>query len=251
VVQEIVGAGGTSGGVSLVPGAMAAQPHWAIPQAQEVPGASNEIDVFNPGSTSESVTVRFRLPSGPLAPLTQKILPGTTWPIFTSTQTRIPANEPYSTAIDATGGPGVVVSRTVALANTATPPPQAGMVAAVGGLSTDSPSGEWVVPPPGTSDSPAVSGAAPASLALYNSSTTAETYSAAATVASGNKVVATGTVAAGASVSLSGSPLTAAGLNPLVVKASGPLAVSEELAPGAGLGVVSMPGIPLAAAIGS
>jgi hypothetical protein len=125
------------------------------------------------------------------------------------------------------------------------------MVAAVGGLSTDSPSGEWVVPPPGTSDSPAVSGAAPASLALFNSSATAETYSAAATLASGNKVVATGTVAAGASVLVSGSPLTAAGLNPLVVEASGPMVVSEEAGPSAGFGVVSMPGIPLAAAIGA
>ena len=37
-VQEIVGAGGTSGGLSLVPGVPAAQSHWAIPQAQEVPG---------------------------------------------------------------------------------------------------------------------------------------------------------------------------------------------------------------------
>jgi Family of unknown function (DUF5719) len=249
-VQEIVGAGGTSGGVSLVPGVMAAQPHWAIPQAQEVPGASTEIDVFNPGTTSESVTVRFRLPSGPLVPLTQKILPGTTWPIFTSTQTRIPANQTYATAIDATGGPGVVVSRSVGLPNTATPPPQAGMVAAVGGLSTASPSGEWVVPPPGTSDSPAVSGAAPTYLSLFNSSTTAETYSAAATTATGSKVVATGTVAAGTAVLVSGSPLTAAGLNPIVVRASGPMAVSEDVGPSAGFGVVSMPGIPLAAAIG-
>ncbi|HEY5384900.1 MAG TPA: DUF5719 family protein [Acidimicrobiales bacterium] len=249
-VQGIVGAGETSGGVSLVPGVMAAQSHWAIPQAQEVPGASTEIDVFNPGTTTESVTVRFRLPSGPLTPLTQKILPGTTWPIFTSTQTRIPANETYATAIDATGGSGVVVSRSVALSTTATPPPQAGVVVAVGGLSTDSPSGEWVVPPPGTSDSPAVSGAAPAYLALFNSSTTAETYNAAATTATGSKVVATGTVAPGTAVLVSGSPLTAAGLNPIVVRASGPMAVSEDVGPSAGVGIVAMPGIPLAAAIG-
>jgi Family of unknown function (DUF5719) len=249
-VQEIVGAGGTSGGVSLVPGVLAAQSHWAIPQAQEVPGASTEIDVFNPGTTSESVTVRFRLPSGALAPLTQKILPGTTWPIFTSTQTRIPANETYATAIDASGGSGVVVSRSVALAATATPPPQAGVVAAVGGVSTDSPSGEWLVPPPGTSASPAVTGAAPAYLALFNTSTTAETYNAAATTATGNKVVATGTVAPGTTVLVSGSPLTAAGLNPIVVRASGPMAMSEDVGPSAGVGIVSMPGIPLAAAIG-
>lgn len=249
-VQGIVGAGETSGGVSIVPGVMAAQSHWAIPQAQEVPGALTEIDVFNPGTTTESVTVHFRLPSGPLTPLTQKILPGTTWPIFTSTQTRIPANQTYATAIDATGGSGVVVSRLVALSTTATPPPQAGVVVAVGGLSTDSPSGEWVVPPPGTSDSPAVSGAAPANLALFNPSTTVETYSAAATMATGSKVVATGTVAPGTAVLVSGSPLTAAGLNPIVVRASGPMAVSEDVGPSAGVGIVSMPGIPLAAAIG-
>jgi hypothetical protein len=249
-VQEIVDAGGTSGGVSLVPGVMAAQPHWVIPQAQEIPSAETEIDVFNPGTSSESVTVHFRLPSGPLAPLTQKILPGTTWPIFTSTQTRIPANESYSTTVDATGGSGVVVSRTVSLPASGTPPPQAGQVVAVGGFSTDSPSGEWVVPPPGSSDNPAVNGAAPAYLALFNSSTSAETYSVTATTASGSTVVATGTVAPGVAVEVSGSPLAAAGLNPIVVRASGPMAVSEEAGPSAGFGVVSMPGIPLAAAIG-
>ena len=249
-VQEIVGPGGTSGGVSLVPGVMATQSHWAIPQAQEVPGAGTEIDVFNPGTSTESVTVHFYLPSGPLAPLTQKILPGTTWPIFTSTQTRIPANETYSTAVDATGGSGVVVSRTVSLPATATPAPQAGVVVAVGGSSADSPSGEWVVPAPGTSASPAVPGAAPAYLALFNSSTSAETYSAAATTASGDKVVAEGTVAPGMTVVVSGSPLAAAGPDPIVVHASGPMAVSEEAGPSAGIGVVSMPGIPLAAAIG-
>lgn len=250
-VQEIVDSGGTSGGVSLVPGAMAAQSHWVIPQAQEVPGAATEIDVFNPGNTAESVTVDFRLPSGPLTPLTQKILPGTTWPIFTSTQTRIPANETYATAIEATGGSGVVVSRTVSLPNGAVPPPQAGMVAAVGGSSTDSPSGEWVVPPPGTSDSPAVTGAAPAYLALFNASTSTESYRAAVTTASGGKVVATGTVAPGASFVVSGSPLAAAGLNPIVVRSSGPMAVSEDAGPSSGFGVVSMPAIPLAASIGA
>ncbi len=249
-VQEIVGPGGTSGGVSLVPGVMATQSHWAIPQAQEVPGAGTEIDVFNPGTSTESVTVHFYLPSGPLAPLTQKILPGTTWPIFTSTQTRIPANETYSTAVDATGGSGVVVSRTVSLPATATPAPQAGVAVAVGGSSADSPSGEWVVPAPGTSASPAVPGAAPAYLALFNSSTSAETYSAAGTTASGDKVVAEGTVAPGMTVVVSGSPLAAAGPDPIVVHASGPMSVSEEAGPSAGIGVVSMPGIPLAAAIG-
>ena len=53
-IQDIVGPAG-SGGLSLVPGCAAPQSHWAIPQAQEAPGASSQVDVFNPGSTTETV----------------------------------------------------------------------------------------------------------------------------------------------------------------------------------------------------
>jgi hypothetical protein len=250
-VQGIVGAGAAFGGLSLVPGVPAPQSHWAIPQAQEVSGGASEIDVFNPGSSTETVTVQVRLPSGPLAPLTDKVLPGTTWVLKTSAETRIPDNQTYATTIDATGGPGVVVGRSVALPGTATPPPQAGVASAVDGLSSASPNGEWVVPPPGTDDTPAVPGAAPAYLALFNTSSKSETYDAVATTASGNRVVATGTLAPSASLVVSGSPLTAAGLNPILVHASGPMAVSEDAGPSAGVGVVSMPGIPLALAIGA
>ncbi len=250
-VQGIVGAGAAFGGLSLVPGVPAPQSHWAIPQAQEVTSGASEIDVFNPGSTTETVTVHVRLPSGPLAPLTDKVLPGTTWVLQTSAETRIPDNQTYATTIDATGGPGVVVGRSVALPGTATPPPQAGVALAVDGLSSASPSGEWVVPPPGTADTPAVPGAAPAYLALFNTSGNSERYDAVATTASGNRVVATGTLAAGTSVVVSGAPLSAAGLDPILVHASGPMAVSEDAGPSSGVGVVSMPGIPLAPAIGA
>jgi hypothetical protein len=250
-VQEIVGPGETSGGFSLVPGVSAPQAHWAIPQAQEVPGASSQIDVFNPGLSTETVAVRVRLPSGPLAPLTDKILPGTTWVLNTSAQTRIPDNQTYATTIDATGGSGVVVDRSVGLPNSATPPPQAGVVAAVGGLSAASPSEEWVVPPPGTSTNPAVSGAAPSYLALLNTSSGIETYTARAITATGDHVVATGTLPPGTWAEVYGSTLSAAGFDPIVVHASGSMAVSEEVGPSSGFGVVSMPGIPLAAAIGA
>lgn len=250
-VQEIVGAGAAFGGLSLVPGVAAPQAHWAVPQAEEVPGGTSEIDVFNPGSTSETVTVRVRLPSGPLAPLTDKVLPGATWILQTSAETRIPDNEVYATTVDATGGPGVVVGRSVALPGTATPPPQAGVVVGVDGLSIASPGAEWVVPPPGTGDTAAVPGAAPASLALFNTSGNSETYDAVAVTETGNHIVATGTLDAHASIVVSGSPLAAAGLDPVIVHASGPLAVSEDAGPSAGVGVVSMPGIPLAPPIGA
>ena len=249
-VQTLVGPGGTSGGIALVPGVAAPQAHWAIPQAQEDAGVSSELDVFNPGQSTEEVTVRFRLPSGPLAPLTAKVLPASTWVIPTSMATRIPASETYATTIDATGGAGVVVGRTVSVPD-ALESPQAGVSVAVDGASTMSPTGEWVVPPPGTASSPAVSGAAPASLALLNTSAGPESYSAFAPTTSGDRVVATGTVAAGSVEIVSGSPLAAVGLHLILVHASGPMAVSEDAGPSAGLGVVSMPGIPLAAAIGA
>jgi hypothetical protein len=249
-VQGMVGAGATSGGLALVPGVATPQADWAIPQAQEVSGGNSEIDVFNPGESTEAVTVGFRLPSGPLAPLTDKVLPGTTWVIPTSTETRLPASETYATTIDATGGPGVVVSRTVNIPGSSVSP-QDGMAVAVDGLSTRSPSGQWVVPPPGTPSNPAVSGVAPGYLALLNTSASAESYRAFASTTSGDHVLATGTLAAGSVEIVSGSPLAGVGLDPILVDASGPLAVSEDLTPSAGVGVVSMPGIPLAAAIGA
>ena len=249
-VQGMVGAGATSGGLALVPGVATPQAHWAIPQAQEVAGGNSEVDVFNPGPSTEAVTVHFRLPSGPLAPLTDKVLPGTTWVLPTSSQTRIPASETYATTVDATGGSGVVVGRTVNIPGS-TVSPQDGMAVAVDGLSTTSPSGEWVVPPPGTAAKPAVSGVAPAYLALLNTSGGPESYRAFASTPSGDHVLATGTLAAGSVEIVSGAPLAAAGLDPILVHSSGPMAVSEDLGPSAGVGVVSMPGIPLAAAIGA
>jgi hypothetical protein len=248
-VQELVGPGGTSGGLSLVPGVPSPQSHWAIPQAQETQGGSSEVDIFNPGSDTETVTVRFQLPSGPLAPLTQKVAPGATWALATSGQTRIPDSETYATSIVARGGPGVAVSRTVNLPVSAASP-QGGVALAVDGLSTQSPTREWVVPPPGTSSSPAVSGAAPDYLALLNTSGATETYTAFAVTTAGHRVIATGRLAAGTVAVVYGATLTAAGLDPIMVRSSGPMAVSEDVGPSGGVGVVSMPGLPLAAPIG-
>ena len=66
-----------------------------------------------------------------------------------------------------------------------------------------------------------MSGAAPASLALFNTSAGTESYTAFATRPSGNHVVATGTLAAGTVVVVSGSPLAAAGLDPICVPPRG------------------------------
>ena len=251
-VQELVGPGGTSGGLSLVPGVPAPQSHWAIPQAQEVPGGSPRSTSSTRAPSTETVTVRFRLPSGPLAPLTDKVLPGTTWSLSTSAQTRIPDNETYATTIDATGGPGVVVGRTVNLPTAPRRRPRPAWRWRWTALSTSHPAGEWVVPPPGTGDSPAVSGAAPGVPRAVQHLAGPESYT---RVRRRPRRATTWSPRArwppGAWPMVSGSPLAAAGLDPIMVRASGPMAVSEDAGPSAGFGVVSMPGIPLAAAIGA
>ena len=124
------------------------------------------------------------------------------------------------------------------------------MAVAVDGLSTRHPASEWVVPPPGTAANPAVSGAAPASLALINTSAGPETYTRVRPPRPATTFVATGTLAAGAAVVVRIAARRRRA-DPIIVRASGPMAVSEDAGPSAGFGVVSMPGIPLAAAIGA
>jgi hypothetical protein len=181
--------------------------------------------------------------------LTNTVAAGATWSIATSHQTRIPVGATYSAVIDATGGPGVVVGRTVDAPASAAAP-QVGATIAVDALTTTTPTNEWLVPPPGTSGNLAVSGAAPNTLALLNVGGASETFSAYAVAPGRQHLVATGTLGAGDGDVVSGSPLAGAGLDPIVVRASGPMAVSEDVAPSGMVGVVTMPGLPLDAAIG-
>ena len=130
------------------------------------------------------------------------------------------------------------------------PAPQAGLATAVDGLTMATPTSEWIVPPPGTSGNPAVSGAAPRTLALVNMSSSPETFTASAVTSGREHVLATGTLEPGATETVSGSTLSDAAFDPIVVRGGGPMAVSEDLVPSGTVGAVSMPGIPLAGAIG-
>ena len=190
--------------------------------------------------------MQLRLPSAPLAPLTATVPGGSTWALATSAQTRIPRDETYSAVIEATGGAGVVVSRTVTLPGAASAP-QSGMAMAVDRRSTVSPAGMWVVPPPGTSANPAVGGAGAAYVGLVNTATSAAHYDAFVVTSSGTRQIATGTLRAR-------SPFR---LRALQCRAQrrhrarrGTVAVSESANPSGGIGVVTMPGLPMAAAIG-
>ena len=250
VASEVQTYTGASAGLSVVPGQSRPEGRWALPLAEETAGGgSSEIDVFNPGGSPEKVTVQLRLGSGPLAPLTDKVPPGETWVVATSRQTRIPAGAYYSAEVTATGGPGVVVSRAV-LAPASAVAPQAGITTAVDGLTSAVPAGEWIVPPPGTQARPAVTGAAREAVALFNVSNAAETFIAESTAPGRKHLLASGTLEPGQSEIVSGSALSDAGFDPVVVRASGPMAVTEYFAPSGGVGAVATPGVPLGATLG-
>ena len=240
----------TTAGLSLVPGSNAAQSTWFIPQSEETADATSEIDVYNPGQVPESVTVHLRLPSGPLAPLLHTVAPGRTWTLVTSTQTRIPVSTFYSARIEASGGPGVVVSRDVAAPATHQSP-QAGIAGAFDGLSASSSSGEWIIPAPGNpTQSPAsnvgtrepgprehlgrdraLQCVRPSRPPRAPSSSRARSHP-------------------GATSEVNGTALAPVGLNPVLVHSSGTMAISEDVGPTGMVGVVTMPGIPLSADIG-
>jgi hypothetical protein len=242
--------GGTSG-LANVPGSPRVEQQWSIPQSQEVAAGSSSIDIFNPGSRTEDVSVRTRLASAALPPFQDRVPPDSTWTLRTSAQTRIPKSGfggagNYTAFIDATGGAGVVVGRMVT-APSGAPSPQAGLSNAVDALSARSPSHLWVVPAPGSASMPATPGAAPADVALSNPSGRSETYVVYAMTSKGVRALTRGRLPPSTFISLSGGALSAAGLNPLLVSASGSVAISENVAPAGAYGVVSMPGIPLAA----
>lgn len=239
---------GPQAGLSVVPGLPNLESDWFIPQSQELSGGTSEIAVFNPGTAAEDVTVRLRLASGALSPLTDRVQPGTAWILATSSQTRIPRGDLYSAAISASGGPGVVVGRAVGAPSSATAP-QAGLGNAVDGLSTASPTGLWVVAPPGTETAPVVTGAEPYQLALQNTTDGSASYTVYAVAPSGTRTIASGTVAPESFSFVGKATLANVGFDQIIVRAGAATAVAEDMAPTGNFGVVAVPGVPLAAAI--
>jgi len=233
-----------------VPGSPRGEGTWTIPLSTDVADGTSSIDVFNPGPTTQVVTVRARLASGPLSPFEARVLPDTTWVLSTSAQTRIPQGDPYSAFIETKGGSGVVVGRIV-VAPTSAQAPQGGLANAIDGLTSAFPTRRWVVPSLGSSSDPVLPGASPDNVTLTNVSGGRETYVVDVMSPSGVRVLASGGLAPSASLSLGDPTLSRAGLSPLLVRASGPAAVSEDIGPTGSAGVVTMPAIPLSSALGS
>jgi hypothetical protein len=236
---------GSATGMAIVPASARAEDEWAIPQSIEAPTGSSTIDVFNPGTRPQEVTVQARLGSGALAPFRVQVAPRSTWVLSTSAQTRIPKDDLYTAVVEARGGSGVVVGRTVGVAN-ATPLPAAGLANALDALTVRTASQRWVVPAPGSPAVPAVVGAAPFHLAVDNLTARPEHYVVYVMTRSALVPVSSGHIAARATYSSSSSVLAQVGRNPVIVQTDGRSAVSEDVGPAGTFGAVSISGIALA-----
>ncbi len=84
---------------------------------------------------------------------------------------------------------------------------------------------------------------------MTNTSSAPERYTADAVAPSGQTLIAAGTIEPGVSLFIPSSHLSNVANDQIVVRTDGTMAVSEDISPTGGLGVVTMPGIPLAAAI--
>jgi uncharacterized protein DUF5719 len=254
VASETQAFSGPVSGLANLAGSPLPQRQWSIPQGQEVAQGSTSIDIFNPGATTEDVTVQSRLASGPLPPFHARVLPDSVWQLVTSAQTRIPkyagGSGGYSTDIVATGGQGVVVGRAVATpSGSATP--QAGLANAVDALSATSSAHLWVVPSPGSPSTPSFPGAMVTDVAIFNPTASSETYSVSVLSPHGIRSLTRGRLPPFTFISLSGKVLDPAFRTPLLVSASGSVAVTENVGPTGGYGVVTIPGMPLSADPGS
>ncbi|MHB8319905.1 MAG: DUF5719 family protein [Acidimicrobiales bacterium] len=232
-------------GVSLQLGSPATTQRATLPLSQDVPGGSSTISVFNPSSSAENVTVSVKLPSGPVAPFNDTVPAQSAWSLVTSSQSRIPLNVAFSATVTVSGGPGVVVSRAMSAAFGSSVPQWGSAVASVPSYLAVS---GWVIPFPGTPSSPALPGATPLDLAVYNAGTRPVTFSISSITSSGIvplKPPVAVRLTPGELTVIPQAVMSAAGPYPLVIKASGPVAMLENLIPAGAGGVVTISGVPL------
>ena len=223
---------------------------WSVPRSLDVatgnsPGGTT-IEVLNPFTAPERVRVEVQIASGRLMPFNKTLLGQSAWTLDMGRLIRVPANVDYSTEVTASGL-GVVVDR-ITRAASGSQAPQFGVMPAIpiGG-----PSGATisVVAGPGVAGEPAVPGAAPSRLAIANptaSSVSATVYAIGGGLGSPMVQIAKVRIKAGSFAVLVRAALEPAGLRPILVEASGPVTVAEDVQPPLGVqGVVSIPGAPI------
>jgi hypothetical protein len=229
-------------GASLRLGSPRVETDWAVPRSVDAAGGATSIDIFNPTSVPQLVTVLVRLPSSPVSPFSEMLPSDSTWFLDTSSQSRIPVGTDFSATVLA-NGPGVVVDR-VTQTQSSAPAPQWGTVSAVAASTSESPARRWVIPGPGVSGSPAVEDAAPLDLCLQNLTDTPMTVRLSVLTPRGITTLAVRTLGAREFSVIDPKILSKAGLHPVLVSADGALAIYEDELPAGLPGAVALAGIP-------
>lgn len=245
---------GSLQGMSLRLGSPAPVAAWSLPRTVDVTGGSDVLDVFNPTGGAQRVTVSFDLGSGAPAPLVHRVAADSTWTLALSATSRLPGNDDYATTVRA-AGPGVVVDRVLAAPPVANPPqwgaapavPAPQWAAASPGALGAGAVRAWVLPGPGDASGAAEPGAAPFAVGVEAEGARPLRVTLGVLTATGYRSLpgTSTTLAPGHFAIFEPGALAAAGLSPLVVSATGTVAVMEELVPAGAPGVVTLPGMPL------
>jgi len=232
-------------GLSLRLGSPATASRWFLPRTVDVTTGASAVTILNPTKVSQRVTVRVQLKSGPVAPFTQAVAPDSSWTIKTSGVTRIPANITYATTVTASGGPGVVVDRTVQ-SSAAGAVPQWGTVSAVAGPTTTV-ANRWVVPSPEVATTPPITGVGALALNLQNTGQRTVTVTIYRLTPDGPQRLAGAPVLRvppNVFTVIETVVMANAGSDPVLVQATGPMAVMEDDVPAGLPGAVAMGGVP-------
>ncbi len=206
-------------GVVLTLGESTLERRWQMARAVSTKGAVNSLVIANPTSQAQVVTVRARIPSGPLSPWSEVVAPYSLWQLVTAPASRVPVTDIYS-AVVTTSGPGVSVSEVTQVVGAAS--------AGWGSTPLAAPvvvdAGRWILPG-------SVQGT-PIGMTFTNSGSSPVRVHASILTPAGEislDLVDGTTIAAGESISLSSTIRKGIGTHPILISASGPLVVGEDL----------------------
>lgn len=228
--------GAPSSGLAMVLGAPSAGSAWYFPAGLVGPGAHEQVGLYNPSSVAAQVTVGLSLAAGSAEPMSFSVAPGSVTVLDANSQHRIPLGTLFSLVVQAVNGVGVVAERSV---TDGPPRHQRGRADLLGGR----PARRWVLAggsPPASAGSVVVENPGPAPVALSVVPLAGAASGPPPGALSGVVVPPGRPLALPLAAHLSRAQL---GL-PLVVAATGPIVVEQDLAPSSGLGIATVLGEP-------
>lgn len=221
-------------GLALLLGAPRATTRWSFPTSEQIPKGAVAYHLYDPGRRAAHVRIAVGFPQGQAAPVQVTVPAGRSVTVQASSQSQLPVGTPFSATVDSSEP--IVASRDV------TAPP--GGATPGRGLSLGVASGatDWLLPPV------TAPGVAVWSLAVQDLAGHPVTVSVSGAGAAGPVAVrglAAVRVRPGVPLVLSVSPPAPIGSVPLLVHATGPVAVEMDAEPVGSPGVVVVPPLPM------